>query len=133
LRTSKINSLYKKINFLNLDIVPIGIDTSPLDSNAWLAGFIEADGNFTVSYELNKKGFIVKTKCYMRISQAIYNTVTKEDNITYKKMISIFLKVKNLNTSVRVRSSELTTSTYEIRAMNKESCNIVISYFNQFP
>ena len=53
MRTPKIYALYNLIDWLNLKFEDINIpkkyiNNSPLDSNAWLSGFIEADGHFSV-------------------------------------------------------------------------------------
>lgn len=43
MRTSKIEALHRMIDWFNknkgMDIKPLDIDLSPIDSNAWLAGF----------------------------------------------------------------------------------------------
>jgi hypothetical protein len=50
MRTPKVAALHRLIALFNLNreynfpLLPV--DTSPLESNAWLAGFIEADGSF---------------------------------------------------------------------------------------
>ena len=39
------------IDYLNVrgaNIVKLPLDTSPLNSNAWLAGFVDADGSFGI-------------------------------------------------------------------------------------
>ena len=53
MRTPKIYSLYNLIDWLNLRFEEINIpkkplNMSPLESNAWLSGFIDADGAFKV-------------------------------------------------------------------------------------
>ena len=58
MRTSKMYRLYDLIDWLNnknsdLNIIKLPLDSSPINSNAWLSGFIEADGSFSVF--LNKK------------------------------------------------------------------------------
>lgn len=59
MRTPKIEALHRIIEWFNNEIiydqiVPLGLDSSPLSSNSWLAGFIEADGNFYFSINLVK-------------------------------------------------------------------------------
>ena len=51
MRTSKINILYNLIDWLNfkhidLNIIKKPLDSSPIDSNAWLSGFIVDGGYF---------------------------------------------------------------------------------------
>ena len=54
-RTPKIKYLYRAIDHLNLlyntNIQKLPLDTSNIDSNAWLVGFTDADGNFSISLE----------------------------------------------------------------------------------
>lgn len=51
-RTPNILALYKAIDNLNkwrnVNIIKLPLDTSSLDSNAWLAGFIDTDGHFSI-------------------------------------------------------------------------------------
>ncbi|KAG1174269.1 hypothetical protein G6F70_005049 [Rhizopus microsporus] len=54
MRTPKIEALHRLINWLNnknIDkefIVCLGLDSSPLDSNSWFAGFSDADSYFQI-------------------------------------------------------------------------------------
>jgi len=51
-RTPKIQALYSAIDNLNTwrdaNLLKLPLDTSILDTNAWLAGFIDADGHFSI-------------------------------------------------------------------------------------
>ena len=57
MRTSKINALFKLIDWLNnrfdIKIERLGLDNSFIGSNNWLAGLIDADGHFSVRTTLN--------------------------------------------------------------------------------
>lgn len=59
MRTPKIESLYKLIDWLNnsknTKFLKKPLNDSPLTSNAWLSGFIEADGSFQVRTTLSGK------------------------------------------------------------------------------
>lgn len=51
MRTPKINALYRMIYWLNAkgdNITKLPLDLSPIESNAWLSGFIDADGHFAI-------------------------------------------------------------------------------------
>lgn len=51
MRTPKINQLYQLIDWLNnfeFNIEKKPLDSSPLNSNAWLSGLIDSDGHFSV-------------------------------------------------------------------------------------
>lgn len=53
-RTPKISQLHLLIDWLNnkhnINISKLPADSTPLNQNGWLAGFIEADGNFFIGY-----------------------------------------------------------------------------------
>ncbi len=54
LRTPKVHQLYLLIEWLNKHhgsyFKNLPLDESPIDSNSWLAGFIDADGSFGIRH-----------------------------------------------------------------------------------
>jgi len=54
MRTPKIDALKRLREFYGLEIENIHIDQSDLFSNAWFAGFFDADGNLYFTYEYSK-------------------------------------------------------------------------------
>lgn len=96
-RGPKYYQFDKLINYLNnknphLGIVIKPIDTSPLESNSWLTGFIEADGSFQVRASLQKTAALrLGLSCEItqaRITRYGYST----ENLMH--LISTFLNVK---------------------------------------
>jgi hypothetical protein len=81
MRTPKIEALQRLIDWLNAysknprsrssfpHIGFLPLDTSPLSSNAWLAGLIDADGSFSINYTINANALATAVKVYMRLSQ----------------------------------------------------------------
>jgi len=146
LRTPKIEALHRLIDWLNarrerideLKLSKLGLDNSPLESNPWLTGFIESDGNFYCGFDLNPEGIAKIVKCYMRISQKrLYklNSDLPEDknsNLKIMKKIQEFLKVKNVNEIKRSKESYLELA-FEVRTTKKESCGILIDYLTTYP
>lgn len=65
MRTPKIHSLHKLIDFLN-NSKKKELDDSLIDSNAWLSGFIEADGSFQIRATINGK--YPKYECKLELS-----------------------------------------------------------------
>lgn len=72
-----------------------------------MTGFIEADGNFYCSFDLNSEGRAEIVKSYMRISQKqMYKTTSdKPSNSNFQIMERIreFLDVKNVNEIKRTK------------------------------
>lgn len=66
MRTPKIEALHRAICWINKQdnttIPCLGLDLSPLDSNSWLTGFTDADGNFSISITDRKKKGNIPTK-----------------------------------------------------------------------
>jgi len=128
MRTSKINSLYNLIDWLNykhsdLNIIKKPLDTSSIDSNAWLSGFIEADGSFSIF--LNKNSIRIRfsltqsSKNKLGISnEAIMNIIAEYLEVK----ISIYKRKKTPN------SIELTVKTQSIK-----SNDILTNYLTKFP
>lgn len=59
MRTPKIEALHRLITRLNskhnTNIPLLGIDTTPLKDTSGLSGILDADGNFYLTWKLNKK------------------------------------------------------------------------------
>lgn len=128
LRTPKINSFYDMVDFLNTkraNITKLPLDTSPLNNNAWLSGFIDADGHFAI------KGFSSNPKTHLGIQFQLSQRNTDKSGESLEKImlnITEFLLVK-LNSrkfSEKYRQFVISTS-------NRVSNNILINYLNTYP
>jgi hypothetical protein len=127
-RTVKINDFNLLINFLNsrfptLNLIPEDLDLSPLNSNAWLSGFIDADGHFFV--RLNKKS----VTCGFELVQAI------EDKKGNNKKEIMFKLAEFLNTELKLVNKDYCNNQnqYCIRLTSLE-CNLILSsYLHMFP
>jgi len=81
MRTPKIEALNRLISWFNAYILESGakqsfapltalpLDTSPFSSNGWLAGLLDADSNFYLTFQLNADQLATQVQLYMRISQ----------------------------------------------------------------
>ena len=141
MRTPKIEALYRLIDWLNarstydLKLTKLGLDNSSLSNNAWLAGFIESDGNFYCEFKLNSEGIATLVRCYMRISQKqSYKSNISKDNSNFYIMDKIreFLEVKIVTKIQRNRANYIELA-YEVRTTKKLSCEILINYLTNFP
>ena len=71
MRTPKINQLYQLIDWLNnfeFNIEKKPLDSSPLNSNAWLSGLIDSDGHFSVRCSI-LEGKLIKSSCSFELVQ----------------------------------------------------------------
>ena len=88
LRSPKIYKFNMLIDFLNakenLNLKHAIIDESPLVSNSWLAGFIDADGGFMIRYSIINK---IRITCNLRIEQRMIEPFS---NLSYE---SLFKKI----------------------------------------
>jgi hypothetical protein len=128
LRTPKINSLHDIIDFLNAkgdNIIKLPLDTSPLNSNAWLAGFIDADGHFAI------KGFTPNPKSHLGIQFQLPQRATDKSGESLEKVmlkITEFLLVKLNKRTFSEKYHQFVVST-----SNRVSNNILIEYLNTYP
>lgn len=129
MRTHKINKLYELIDWYKLyhdiNIKKLPLDTSDIGSNAWLAGFSDADSSFGVYLE-NKSNI----KTTYRLSQK-YN-----DTLSYNVLLEIseYLEAKLYDT-VRnrvLKGKESTEYTTTVTVRSLKSCINTINYFNKY-
>lgn len=99
------------------------VDESNLVSNNWFAGFIDADGGFQIRYTQNLK---LRIACTLRIEQRM---IEPYSGLSYEPL---FLKIALfLNTKLEVIKHK-DKKYYLVRASNRRSLNILISYFHNF-
>ena len=134
LRTPKINQVYLLIDWLNknhsLNIGKLPLKLGYFNQNSWLAGFIDADGSFSILHTKTENGALKnKISCRLRIEQRILDPITK---INYHSILSEISKF--LDCSLLTRKQFSTgREYYTITASSKKSLAIIISYLNAFP
>lgn len=128
MRTSKINSLYNLIDWLNskhseLNIIKKPLDSSPIDSNAWLSGFIEADGSFSI--------FLNKDSIRIRFSL----TQSSKTKLGFSNEAILYIIAEYLEVKVSIyqrkktpNSIELTVKTHSIKSNDN-----LTNYLTKFP
>ena len=134
MRTPKIKLLHRAINWynnnMNLNIKPLDIDLSPIDSNAWFAGFSQNKSLFTITTSKNSR-VILKYKLLVNIVTS--NTDIESELSNY---FLLFCKISEyLKTSIITKIVHLpyVKCTFIIYAYTPESRNKVIEYFSKFP
>ena len=128
LRTPKINAFYDMVDFLKLkgvNIEKLPLDTSHLSSNAWLAGFIDADGHFAI------KGFTENPKTYLGIQFYLPQRRTDKSGDSFEKtmlQIAEFLSTKLSQREITSKYLQFIVNTSSAKS-NKN----LIDYLNIFP
>lgn len=144
MRTPKIEALYRTIkwfnDFHNTNIEFLGLDNSPINSNAWLAGFTDGDGNFSINLTDRKKRGIVTTKrvqAFFRIElrQNYHRDSSLElGGISYFNILSYIARYLGVNLYSRSRErKDKIFYSYMVISYSLESHIKVIEYFDRFP
>lgn len=137
MRTPKIEALHRAIAWyndnMNMDIKPLGLDLSLIDSNSWLAGFTDSHSSFIISAPNNKNRTRV-LKYKFLVNFVISNTEREE---WYGSVyFSLFSKISEyLNTSFISKTihSNNIKYTFIIFACLPQSQERLIKYLNEFP
>jgi len=140
-RTPKIQALYKAIDNLNkwrnANIIKLPLDTSSLDSNAWLAGFIDTDGHFSIkltgiygSDELETRG---RVQCVFSINQSEANRVTGESNAPFMTEVAKLFQVNLLHKIEKASVSRGSANSISFFAQSDAKHYIIVSYLSKFP
>ena len=142
LRTPKINKFNDLIVWLNDRYhynIPINsVDTSSLNSNGWLAGFIDADGAFKVRYtekRIDEKTNKVLTKGRIEVRFALEQrkNIGPHNEESYKPIMLKLHSFFGFNTDLR-ESKHNEGETYwivEVTSLNR--LNLLIEYLNNYP
>jgi hypothetical protein len=129
MKTNKIKVLHKLIDWYNEHretyFEKKGLNTEPLRCNAWLSGFIEADGHFSIrSTELGK---YPKIECKFEVSQR-QKDQNKRDNFLFLNEIAIFFE-----SLVKLIRKDSDNPQYRIRTTSLKGNLAVIDYITKYP
>jgi len=130
MRTPKIYALNNLIDWLNFKLEDINIpkkslNNNPLDSNAWLSGFIEADGHFSVRTSTTSKYPRVECKFELSQRQVDHNG---RNNLDFLGIIANFLF-----TSVKAIRVDKPQPQYRVRTTSLNGNLVLENYLNTFP
>ena len=133
LRTPKAYQIDLIIDWLNqkhnANIKKFPICNHSLSANAWLAGFIDADGYFYVKRSLQTKTRYTQVLCSFSIEQRTTYPKTDQSYEDIFNEIAKFLLVK-----LRIRKHKNTTNSYYLVAMTSvKSKSILRTYLDQYP
>ena len=130
MRTPKIKALNNLIDWLNLkfdnlNMVNKPLNTSSLDSNAWLSGFIEADGHFSVRTTTTSK--YPRVECRFELSQS------QKDHKLENKLSFMNNLAEFLFTSVKAIREDKPKPEYKVRTTSLKGNLVLENYLNLFP
>ena len=130
MKTPKINSLYKLIDWLNnknsnLNLTKLPLNTDSLKNDAWLSGMIESDGHFSVRTTMTGK--YPKIECKFELSQR------QKDHLGYSNELFLANIAKILNISLKNIRENTPHPQYRLRTMSLETNLILLNYLNEYP
>jgi len=134
LRTPKIYQVNLLIDWLNVNH-SLSIGKSPIKQgllfeDSWLAGFIDANGSFSIQHTKVENGALKnKISCRLRIEKLMLDSIS---NINYNSILLDISKYFCSNLLTRIHLSR-GIEYYTVTASNKNSLFIIINYFNNYP
>lgn len=144
MRTPKIEALHRAIHWFNtydnLNLEYLSLDNSPINSNAWLSGFTDGDGNFSITLvDRKKKGMItskrVQTFFRIELRQDYHRNVpTNLGGTSYFDILTKIARYLNVNLLSRTREKEdRIFYAFMVISHNNTSHQKVMEYFDKFP
>jgi len=147
MRTPKIAALSRLINFLHLHypLLPVDnlkpLDTSPIDSNAWLSGMWDADGGFVLTISKAKDmrlGGVDRVKIMAKIEltteykRGVDLTLSTSSYYPILRTIADYFKVRTVRDVERLRDGTYYYS-FVVETSSYLSNNNVVAYLNEYP
>lgn len=129
MKTNKIYALHKLIDwynkYQNISFEKREINTDSMLSNAWLSGFIESDGHF--SLRSTESGKYPKIECKFELSQRQKDQNIR-DNMFFLKDIA-----SSIGSLVKSIRNDSNNPQYRVRTTNLKSNITVVSYLTKYP
>ncbi|BDC33821.1 hypothetical protein EMPS_mp08 (mitochondrion) [Entomortierella parvispora] len=127
MRTPKIHQLYSLIDWINsnhnTNLNKLPLSTNLLNSDSWLAGFIDADGSFLIRHSTLETSKKERIACSFVIEQRLIDPKSNEDYFSILNQISNLFSTKLLITN---------RNYYRLNATSLNSIKLVITYLEQF-
>lgn len=132
MRTPKIVQLYKLIDWISTKgkiptfLKKLPLDYSPLSSNAWLSGFIDSDGCFTVRVSDNKN-------CNTKKISVMLALVQKTVSLNNHSLLDIMSKIASFLDCNLKTTQQNTNPQYSARTVNLKGNLNVQPYLKKYP
>ena len=129
LRTNKIFVFHRLIDWYNNEkdilLEKQMLNTEPILSNAWLSGFVESDGHFSI--RSTEASFYNKIECKFELSQA-QKDHNNHDNLFFLEDIA-----NNINSIVKPIRNNSNNPQYRIRTANIKANLLIVNYLKKYP
>ncbi len=128
MKTPKIFSLYKLIDWLNnknYNLNKFPLNTDSLNKDAWLSGFIESNGHFSIRSTMTDK--YPKIECKFELSQR------QKDHLGYSNELFLANIAKFLNVSLKNTRENTPHPQYRLRTMSLKTNFLIVNYLNEYP
>lgn len=134
LKTPKKIQVHNLIDWLNQNqnsnISKIPLNTKAISETSWLAGFMDAEGSFSMQHTKKENGAKKnKISCRLRIEQTMLEPKSKKSYFNVLTDIANFLECKLLTRKQLSTSNEY----YTLAASSRKSLLIIHEYFEKFP
>jgi LAGLIDADG endonuclease len=129
MKTPKIQALYNLIDWFALlgkdAFTKLPLNTEKFVNSAWLAGFIESDGHFSVRSTMTGK--YPKIECKFELSQS------QKDHLGNSNELFLNDIANFLNVSLKSTRENTLYPQYRLRTSSLSSNLKVVNYLNEFP
>lgn len=132
MKTNKIYALHRLIDWYNeykkTSFDKRELNTESMSDNAWLSGFIEADGHFSIRSTETGKYPRIECKFELVQTRALAQGENKSDNLFFLEEVAIVLKsvVKSIRSGIE-------NPQYRVRTTSLAANTEVISYLTKYP
>ena len=144
LRTPRLVKFNELIVWLNsrysYNIQTHSPDTSDLNNNGWLAGFIDADGSFKVRYTEKRRDdkshkVVTKGRIEVRfvLEQRQKINLSNNSNNSYKAIMLMIQSFFGITTDLRLSKHNLDKSYWIIEVASLNKLNLLIQLLNNYP
>ena len=106
------------------------IKSSSLSNDSWFAGFVDADGSFSIQHTKKEDGALKrKVSCRLRIEQRMIEPKTNVSYFNIMYEIALFLGCNVLTRRQLSTGNEY----YTLAATSRKSITTITNYFGNFP